>query len=64
MKTTSPDDLPFVLTSNEAFEFLRLGKSAGYEALRTGRLKSVKSGAKYLVPKAAVLKFLETRDQD
>lgn len=53
------DDLPEVLTPKEVQAFLRLGRNAIYAALQDGKIRSVRVGQKFLIPKAAVREFLE-----
>jgi excisionase family DNA binding protein len=45
------DDLPDVLTPKEAQVFLRLGRNAIYAALQGGKIRSVRHGQKFLIPK-------------
>src|SRR5581483_3956149 len=52
------DELPDVLTPKEAQAFLRLGRNATYAALQDGRIRSVRHGQKFLIPKAALREFL------
>jgi excisionase family DNA binding protein len=52
------DDLADVLTPTEVQSFLRLGRNATYDLLRNGRLRSVRLGQKYLVPREAVRELL------
>jgi excisionase family DNA binding protein len=53
------EDLPDVLTPKEAQVFLRLGRNAIYAALQDGRIRSVRYGQKFLVPKTALREFLD-----
>jgi excisionase family DNA binding protein len=53
------DDLPEVLTPKEVQAFLRLGRNAVYAALQDGRIRSVRHGQKFLVPKTALREFLD-----
>jgi len=43
---------------DEAAEALRLSRSALYELIRSGRLRSVKSGRRRLVPVAALAEYV------
>lgn len=52
------DELPDVLTPRGAQAFLRLGRNAIYAALQDGRIRSVRLGQKFLIPKAALREFL------
>ena len=49
------DDLPAFLTVPEAAAFLRLGRTACYEAVARGEIPSVKFGARLRVPRGALL---------
>jgi excisionase family DNA binding protein len=51
------DDLPAFLTVPEAAAFLRLGRSACYEAVARGEIPSVRLGAKLRVPRGALLQL-------
>ena len=53
------DKLPDVLTPKEAQAFLRLGRNATYTALQDGRIRSIRHGQKFLIPKAALREFLD-----
>ena len=58
------DDLPDVLTPKEAQAFLRLGRNAIYAALQDGKIRSVRVGQKFLIPKAALREFLDRDAED
>ena len=53
------DQLPDVLTPKEVQAFLRLGRNAIYAALQDGRIRSVRLGQKFLIPKAALREFVD-----
>lgn len=52
-------EMPEVLTPKEVRAFLRLGRNATYAALQDGRIRSVRLGQKFLIPKAALREFLD-----
>ena len=51
---TRYEDLPEFLTPEEARQFLGLGKTGIYEALKNGRLASVRFGRLIRVPRSAL----------
>jgi excisionase family DNA binding protein len=53
------DQLPPTMSVPEAAEFLRVGKSAVYEAVRTGNVPSLRIGRRIRVPSHALLKRLD-----
>lgn len=53
------DDLPDVLTPGEVQSFLRLGRNATYDLLKDGKLRSVRLGQKYLIPRQALRELMD-----
>ena len=49
---------PDVVSIDEIQQMLRIGKNTVYELLKTEKLKSIKVGKKYVVPKKFVIDFL------
>ena len=49
------DDLPEMVTVEEAAAFLRIGRNAAYESVKTGALRSVRLGRTIRIPKQALL---------
>lgn len=47
----------------EAAQALRLSRSAVYELIRSGRLRSVKHGSRRLVPVCALSEFADSLDE-
>mgnify|MGYP000389124821 FL=1 len=62
MLTTTGESL--VLTIQEAAKILRIGRSAAYEAARTGELPVIQFGRRKLVPRAALEKLLMNAGKD
>lgn len=55
------DDLPDVLTVEEAARFLRISRGLGFAAARRGDLPAVRLGRRLLVPRARLLAWLHER---
>lgn len=53
---------PVLYRVEEAAEALRLGRTAVYELIRCGRLRTVKVGTRRLVPVEAVREYVESLD--
>ncbi|MGN0106706.1 MAG: helix-turn-helix domain-containing protein [Hominilimicola sp.] len=49
-----------VLTVRETKEILRVGFNKIYELLRNGDIKSLRVGNKIIIPKSAVIEYLQT----
>ena len=47
-----------VLTVDELMDFLAIGRSTAYKLLRTGKIKCIKIGRNYKIPKDNILKFV------
>ncbi|HEY9522259.1 MAG TPA: helix-turn-helix domain-containing protein [Thermopolyspora sp.] len=59
----SKDEYP-LLTTAEAAERLRIGRSTLYDLIRTNRLRTVKIGSRRLVPVAALAEVIELLSQE
>ena len=55
---TSIDTLPLLLSVSEAQDALGLGRNSIYALLRSGRLKSIRVGKIYKIPRDALEIFL------
>jgi excisionase family DNA binding protein len=58
MQVNDSDSL--VLTPAETAKLLRIGRGTVYEQIRLGVIPSIRMGRRILVPKAALMKMLET----
>lgn len=47
------------LTVEEAAELLGVGRTSAYEGVRSGEIPAIRVGRRWLVPRAAFMKFLE-----
>jgi excisionase family DNA binding protein len=52
--------VPVAYGVGEAADALRLSRSALYELIRSGRLRSVKSGRRRLVPVSALAEYVDS----
>ena len=59
-KYCSLDDLPMTLRVEELMPILGIGRNTAYELVRSGRLRSIRVGRQIRIPKAEVLRFLNT----
>jgi len=55
---------PLVLTPIEAAKLLRIGRGTAYEQIKYGTIPSIRIGRRILIPRAALLKMLETTKHD
>lgn len=58
VRNDAHEALPLVLTVPEAAKQLRVGIGRCYELVRCGRLRSIKIGKRFLIPKSAIFDFL------
>ncbi len=54
------DEFPMVLTVDDLCNFLGIGRSKGYELVRSNRLAVVRIGRSIRIPRHSVLRFLES----
>lgn len=54
------NDYPDVVTVDDLQKMLRLGRSAAYSLLKSGKIKTLKFGKKYIIPKTSVIDFLNS----
>lgn len=55
---TNFENLPLILTVDEITKVLRVSRNTAYELVRSGKIRSVKVGRTYRIPKAAVDEYL------
>ena len=53
-----------VLTPTETAKLLRIGRGTVYEQIRLGVIPNIRMGRRILVPRAALMKMLETAKGD
>lgn len=52
------NDYPDVLSVKDLQSILRIGRSATYTLLRENKIKTLKVGNRYIIPKQSVIDFL------
>lgn len=58
--TYSFNDYPEVISVDNLQEILHIGRNAAYSLLKEGKIKTIKIGKKYIIPKKSIIEFLET----
>lgn len=59
-KANTTTELPLILTPDEVSALLKLGRSATYEALRTGSIPAVRVGKLWRIGRDALLNWLNS----
>ena len=54
------DDLPVILTVDEAARLLRISRGLAFAGVRSGDIPSIRVGRRILVPRARLLAWLDT----
>lgn len=52
-------DYPDVLSIQQIQEILNIGRNSIYNLLQANKIKSIKIGKKYVVPKQSIINFLK-----
>ena len=47
-----------IVTVDEVMKMLRLGKNTVYSLLKSEQIKTLKVGARYIIPKTSVIEFV------
>lgn len=55
------EDLPLVLRVDDLMEVLGIGRNATYELLRSGKIRSIRIGTNYRIPRDALEEYLQRR---
>lgn len=55
----SMEDLPMVLKVEELMPILGIGRSNAYALVRSGRVRSIRIGHQFRIPREAVREFLD-----
>lgn len=54
------NDLPLTLTVEETATVLRIGRTAAYNLVRSGKLRSIRCGKLIRIPRDAIFEFLKS----
>lgn len=57
---TNANEIAAVLTVEELARILAISKNTAYELVRSGKIRSVKIGRTYRIPKAALEEYLKS----
>lgn len=57
-RPTSYDEIPLMLSVEDLMPILRIGRNTAYDLVRSGQIDSIHLGAKYRIPKQALMAYL------
>lgn len=60
MQSTEFEEYPDIVTPDDIQKMLRIGRNSVYDLLKQGKIKSLRVGKKYLIPKTSMINFLQT----
>lgn len=52
-------EFPDVITVDDLQKMLGIGRNSAYEILKSGVIKTIKVGKKYIIPKQSVINFIK-----
>lgn len=58
MKYNEVESMPMVLTVNDIADTLAIGRCKAYSLVNSGKIKSIKIGNAYRIPRAAFIAYL------
>ena len=53
-------EYPDVVTVDDLQKMLKIGRNSAYDILKSGLIKTIKVGKRYIIPKLSVINFLAT----
>ena len=57
-RCVSLEDLPLVLRVEDLMDVLSIGRNTAYELIRSRKIRSIRIGKSYRIPKEALVEFL------
>lgn len=60
MNDTAFSGYPDVVSIDDLQKMLHIGRNSAYELVRKGRIKTIKMGTRYIIPKKSVIDFLDS----
>lgn len=54
------DNLPLLLTVHDLASLLRIGRSAAYQLVKDGTVRSIRVGRSIRIPRDALIQFMES----
>lgn len=51
-------EYPDVITVYQLMEMLHIGKNAAYSLLKSGEIKTIRIGRRYIIPKTSIISYI------
>ena len=58
MKANMLGNYPDVITVDQLMEILHIGRNAAYSLLKEGKIKTIRIGRRYIIPKRNVITYI------
>ena len=60
MESPMFSEYPDVITVEQLMEMLHIGKNAAYSLLKSGEVKTIRIGRRYIIPKQSIITYISS----
>jgi len=60
MESPMFSEYPDVITVEQLMEILHIGKNAAYSLLKSGEIRTIRIGRRYIIPKQSIITYISS----
>ena len=60
MESPMFSEYPDVITVEQLMEMLHIGKNAAYSLLKSGKIRTIRIGRRYIIPKQSIITYISS----
>ena len=60
MESPMFSEYPDVITVEQIMEMLHIGKNAAYSLLKSGEIRTIRIGRRYIIPKQSIITYISS----
>lgn len=60
MESPMFSEYPDVITVEQLMEILHIGKNAAYSLLKSGEIRTIRIGRRYIIPKQSIIAYISS----
>ncbi len=60
MESPMFSEYPDVITVEQLMEMLHIGKNAAYSLLKSGEIRTIRIGRRYIIPKQSIITYISS----